>query len=114
MVVADRDGGAYVIWVDHRSRDQLRTAHRPADQPHRGPALGIRRWHRGLPGNSHQNNPVVVSDFLPVLLPQVPGFIVAWEDNRSGDFEIYAQQVDRNGVRGWGDNGVRLATARTP
>ena len=50
VVVADRDGGAYVIWVDHRSRDQLRTAHRPADQPHRGPALGIRRWHRGLPG----------------------------------------------------------------
>jgi hypothetical protein len=107
--ISDGAGGAYVVWSTTGLEINFERL-----IAQRINSSGTRLWGFGggivvCPANSHQNNPVMVSDLLPISLPQVPGFIVAWEDNRSGDFEIYAQQVDRNGVRGWGDNGVRLS-----
>ncbi|HWN81634.1 MAG TPA: hypothetical protein VNM87_06040 [Candidatus Udaeobacter sp.] len=110
----DGAGGAYVVWSTTGLEINFERL-----IAQRINSSGTRLWGFGggivvCPANSHQNNPVMVSDFLPTAPPQVPGFIVAWEDNRSGDFEIYAQQVNRDGVRGWGDNGVRLSNSADP
>jgi hypothetical protein len=49
-------------------------------------------------------------------LPQITsdgagGAIIAWTDNRSGNYDIYAQRVNASGVVLWAANGVALCTA---
>jgi hypothetical protein len=39
------------------------------------------------------------------------GVIMAWEDRRSGDFDIYAQRLDVNGQPLWQPDGVPVCTA---
>lgn len=39
------------------------------------------------------------------------GFIVAWEDHRGSDWDIYAQRVDALGNPSWTANGVAICTA---
>ncbi|MHA1855330.1 MAG: hypothetical protein ACTSWX_13175 [Promethearchaeota archaeon] len=36
------------------------------------------------------------------------GVIITWIDNRSGDFDIYAQRVDKKGNKLWEDDGVLI------
>jgi len=55
--------------------------------------------------------PVVVSDGSG-------GAIIAWQDSRGSDFNIYVQRINANGVAMWLPNGVAMCTAtedqRTP
>jgi hypothetical protein len=37
------------------------------------------------------------------------GAIIAWMDNRSGTYQVYAQKINANGVTQWTANGVQLA-----
>jgi hypothetical protein len=39
------------------------------------------------------------------------GAIITWADNRSGNYDIYAQQVNASGVVQWAANGVAICTA---
>jgi len=39
------------------------------------------------------------------------GAIVCWQDFRSGDWDLYAQAVDKNGVTSWTNNGLPISTA---
>src|SRR5262249_9581066 len=39
------------------------------------------------------------------------GAIIAWQDGRAGDFNIYVQRINMNGVAMWLPNGVALCTA---
>src|SRR5512132_2305631 len=50
-----------------------------------------------------QGNPRIVAD------GQGNSF-VTWHDARSGNFDIYMQKFDRNGVAQWGANGFPLFT----
>ncbi len=39
------------------------------------------------------------------------GVFIAWYDNRSGDYDVYAQHLDAHGVAQWTANGVPVAVA---
>jgi hypothetical protein len=54
-------------------------------------------------GNA-QKNQQIVSD-------GAGGHIIVWEDDRDGPFDIYAQRLDSNNSRQWGDNGRVVSQA---
>lgn len=51
-----------------------------------------------------QENPVLISN-------KRDGIIVAWEDDRAGQTDIYAQLIEPNGKTDWGENGIAVSTA---
>jgi hypothetical protein len=56
------------------------------------------------PSVMNQTHQVLVSD-------GAGGCIVAWSDKGAGNYDIYAQRIDRNGNRLWTDNGVPICAA---
>jgi len=61
----------------------------------------------GIPlcnANAHQLNHVATSD--------TSGSIVAWEDYRNGNGDIYAQKISHSGVVLWSMNGIPICTAQ--
>jgi hypothetical protein len=56
---------------------------------------------------SNQEYPTIVSD-------GAGGAIVTWQDNRSGNYDIYVQRVNAFGVPQWTANGVILCTDGFP
>ncbi|MFT3946474.1 MAG: hypothetical protein QM763_05810 [Agriterribacter sp.] len=53
---------------------------------------------------SSQINPQIVSN-------GAGGAVIVWQDNRSGNNDIYAQQIDVNGLVQWTSNGAPVCTA---
>lgn len=48
----------------------------------------------------------------PVIVPDMKGGgIVIWQDDRSGNLDLYAQRIDSAGNRLWANNGVALASS---
>lgn len=100
-MIADGQGGAMVVWSDLRTGQYDIRAQRISPAGH---AL----W---------QADGVVVCDatgqqILPVLVADgTGGAIIAWEDDRGGMADVYAQRIDANGERQWAANGVALCTA---
>jgi hypothetical protein len=58
--------------------------------------------------NGAQTNPQIVSGIASDFSN---GAIITWEDQRSATYDIYAQQVNSNGVVQWTNNGVAISTA---
>ncbi|MBM3329457.1 MAG: T9SS type A sorting domain-containing protein [Calditrichaeota bacterium] len=101
-----QDGTFTVLWLDGRfgigglvpfisnvrdlgNRPELMT------QPNGAPAL-VNSYGGGI-------NPDGCND-------EQGGTIVVWEDHRGGQvYSIYAQRIDENGARLWGDRGVKVA-----
>jgi len=61
--------------------------------------------------NTSLNNPLVIASFNQLNAKSIPdgdnGVIIVWEDNRtqtSGNRDVYAQRINRFGVRVWGDS----------
>ena len=52
----------------------------------------------------NQRTPVIVCD-------SSGNTIIVWEDNRNGNYDIYAQKVDASGVVQWADDGVAVCVA---
>jgi hypothetical protein len=104
-LVADGDGGAYVVWRDERS-SLIRVYAQRIDQ------YGIRRWgDSGVPvspGLSHEYGPSIVDN-------DDPGIIVTWLDSRASAYErdIYAQRLDPWGNAVWDTLGVPVCTYGT-
>jgi len=67
--------------------------------------------------NTGMNNPLVIAPFNQLNAKCISdgdnGVIIVWEDNRtqtSGNRDIYAQRINRLGVRQWGDStGIPIA-----
>ncbi len=94
-LVADGAGGAIVTWHDLRNGYYDIYAQRVN-------GAGVPQWTAGgvaicLDPQSQQN-PRIVSDFAG-------GAIIAWEDNRHGTFDFYAQRINASGVVQWTANG---------
>ncbi|HET6463840.1 MAG TPA: T9SS type A sorting domain-containing protein [Candidatus Krumholzibacteria bacterium] len=101
-ITPDGSGGAIVVWTDYRNGG-------PDDvYAQRINASGALQWAANgvvitiAPAN--QANPAIVAD-------GVGGAIVAWEDYRGGDSDVYAQRVNGAGVAQWTANGVPVMTA---
>jgi hypothetical protein len=100
-VIADGSGGAIVTWIDSRSVDDDIYAQRID-------ASGAPQWTaNGVPictAAGTQSFPVVVSS-------TAGGAVIAWDDERNGDHDIYAQRVDYAGVPQWTVDGDTVCTA---
>ena len=100
-IVSDGAGGSIITWFDLRSGNFDIYAQRLSP-------TGVPLW----AGNGvaictaagFQGSPTLVSD-------GVGGAIIAWHDQRSGNYDIYAQRVNAAGVTQWAANGVALCTA---
>ncbi|MDZ7360153.1 MAG: putative Ig domain-containing protein [candidate division KSB1 bacterium] len=91
-------GNTFVVWSDNRNRHFDLFAQKID-------ALGLPQW--SLPGvtvckaSNDQLNPQIASD-------GGDGFFVAWEDQRSGKTDIYAQALNASGQTRWQSDGVAL------
>ena len=99
--VPDGDGGVFLVWVDLRAGGFDLYAQRVD-------ASGTPLWTaNGVPvckAAGLQDLPALTADGNG-------GVIVAWEDLRGADFDIYAQRFNASGVRQWAVDGVKLCGA---
>jgi len=99
-IASDGAGGAIVIWGDDRSGSIDLYAQRID-------AAGTMQWTAGgvsiCAAATDQTNFKIISDVTG-------GAIIAWQDNRSGNADIYAQKIDANGGVQWTANGVAICT----
>jgi len=90
QITTDGSGGAIITWEDERS-DNTDIYARRVD------ASGTRQWTAlGVAictASGHQYIPQIISDGSG-------GAIITWEDERSGNWDIYAQQIAKDGTLG--------------
>jgi hypothetical protein len=100
-ILPDGSGGAFIAWTDGRGSYSDIYAQRVS-------ASGDTLWTlNGIPvctAPYNQIEPVIVSD-------GAGGFIVAWQDSRTDQGDIYAQRIDASGARQWAANGVAVCSA---
>jgi hypothetical protein len=98
MIVSDDLGGAIVIWTDARSGSLS-----PDIYAQRVSASGTVEWTTNgvaiCTAVREQRGSTVVSD-------GAGGVVVAWEDFRSYNCDIYAQRISASGTTQWMANGV--------
>ena len=98
---ATNNGSAFVIWSDDRNRNDDLFAQKIN-------ATGAIQW--GVSGvtvckaSNDQANPQIIGD-------GGDGILVAWEDQRSGKTDIYAQAVNAAGQTRWQSDGVIIVAA---
>jgi len=101
-MVSDGAGGVIMVWEDSRFAGSSMIYAQRFDR------MGNALWTAGgvsvcgVAGS--KNDPVLVSD-------GEGGAVIAWSDNRSGDYDIYAQRIDRDGNLLWYSTGVMLCGA---
>jgi hypothetical protein len=104
QIVADGAAGAIVLWEDHRP---YWNPDAPADlYAQRVSADGQPLWQLdGVPvaALGDQFEPQLISD-------GAGGAIVTWLDDRTGQWQIYAQRITAAGVLLWGTDGVQLTS----
>ena len=107
QIVTDRAGGAIVVWHDFRDiTNPLGTFDLYAQRVN---ASGATQWTTNgvavCTAAGSQGPPVAVSD-------DEGGIIVAWDDPRGADSDIYALRLLPNGARapGWDADGTALCT----
>lgn len=102
VIASDGAGGAIVAWSDVRSGPNSDI------YAQRVNAAGVAQWTTDgvavASGAGDQSLCTIVSD-------GGGGAIIAWQDNRGGNFDIYAQRLNASGVPQWTANGVALCTA---
>jgi hypothetical protein len=100
-ITSDGAGGAIITWVDGRSGNDDIYAQRVS-------AAGAVQWTAGgvalCTATGTQTDPTIALD-------GAGGATIAWADNRSGVYHIYAQHVQSNGTPKWIADGVALCTA---
>ncbi|MCC6653388.1 MAG: hypothetical protein IT348_19710 [Candidatus Eisenbacteria bacterium] len=101
-IVADGAGGAILAWVDERT---VATADIYVQRLN---ASGTPQWSANgvalCTATNAQYAPRIVGDGSG-------GAIVAWEDLRSGNYDIYARRVNSSGAPQWAANGVVVCSA---
>jgi hypothetical protein len=104
MITPDGAGGAIVAWQDNR-RGQYEY---PDIYAQRVNASGVVLWMTDGVGictmTGEQDLPAIISD-------GAGGAIVAWEDYRGGNYDIFAQRVNAAGATQWTTDGIALCTA---
>ena len=100
-IISDKLGGAIIVWEDNRNGYYDIYAQRID-------VSGIIQWENngisicGKIGN--QTRPVITSDSRG-------NAIIAWQDGRNGEVDIYAQRVNTSGETKWSANGIAICSA---
>ncbi len=98
QLVSDGAGGAISTWVDTRNGAQDIYAQRTDMN-------GVLLW--AVDGIAICN--AASDQFSPRLVSDGSGgAIITWYDNRSGDYDIYAQRINASGVVQWTADGVAI------
>ena len=101
QIIPDGQGGAIIAWVDHRNGITSDIFAQRVSQ------IGTMQWTSNgvvvCAANNNQGVSQLVSDGQG-------GAIIAWEDSRHGNKDIYSQRVDRAGMMLWGLNGVSVCS----
>ncbi|MBI5647662.1 MAG: T9SS type A sorting domain-containing protein [Ignavibacteriae bacterium] len=101
-IVSDGAGGAIIAWLDARFGYTVR----PFAQ--RLNPAGNLLWQL----NGYDLCPSAQdADHLRLSPDGSNGVVVAWADNRSGNYNIYAQRIESGGSRVWGAAGVAVCVA---
>ena len=98
-IASDAAGGAIVAWTDERNGADI--------YAQRVNGSGVPQW--------TANGVAVCSDggfqTRPTTIPDGSGgVLVAWQDDRSGDPDVYAQRLNASGLAQWTLNGVAVST----
>ncbi len=103
QLVSDNSGGAIITWVDSRSGTTVTDIY-----AQRVNAGGVVQW----PANGVPVCGAANGQYLPKIVTDGSnGAIIVWEDNRSGNYDIYAQRVNSGGTMQWTSNGVAVCNA---
>ncbi len=101
-IASDEAGGAIVTWYDRRSGSGYDIYAQRVD------SLGAPLWTaEGVPvctATSNQEWPVIFAD-------GTGGAIIAWQDLRYNNYDIFGQRVDSLGAMLWTPDGVSMCTA---
>ena len=101
QIISDGSGGAIITWYDNRNGNYDIYAQRVDSS-------GATQWaDNGSPictAAGNQLNPQIISD-------SSGGAIITWQDNRNGNYDIYAQRVNASGVVQWAENGSAVCAA---
>ncbi len=96
-IVSDNAGGAFITWYDSGDIYAQRVS-----------AGGTIQWTPNgvavCAASGAQSAPDIVSN-------GARGAIIAWMDLRGGDYDIYAQYIDANGIAQWTTDGVAVREA---
>lgn len=98
--VSDGTGGVYLAWIDERSGNAGIYAQHIND-------LGETTW--AASGAEVCSGPGV--QYLNIDRLSTGEIIVIWADNRSGDFNLFAQKLDDSGNTLWTGNGLPVCVA---
>ena len=101
-IAPDGAGGAIVTWSDFRggATSDLYAQRISADGLVQWAADGVAL----CAATGNQTHPGIVPD-------GAGGAIVAWQDSRSGNSDLYAQRISAGGAARWATDGVALCTA---
>lgn len=99
VIVHDENGGAIIAWDDDRTQD-LNLFMQRID------AQGNALWTvDGIQLTSQSGS----QDESSITADGAGGAIIAWEDRRNNDFDIFAQRVGPTGNLHWGADGVAIS-----
>jgi hypothetical protein len=100
-LVPDGEGGVIITWEDYRDgHDDIYAQRLDGD----GNSLWATDGVTVCDAVYQQKNPRIASD-------NAGGAIIAWEDNRTTSYNIYAQRIDMDGNGLWQDCGVLICGA---
>ena len=103
QICTDGNGGAIIVWSDARNGYANMDIY-----IQRIDSSGSIKWTMNgkalCTANNIQNGPQICSD-------GAGGAIIAWQDDRGSDYDIYAQRIDSSGNIIWTNNGEAITTA---
>jgi hypothetical protein len=103
VVVSDGSGGAIIAWHDERNNNLLGDIY-----AQRIGSSGFPLWVKDgvavCTAASYQQAPDIAKD-------GAGGAIIAWQDNRNGTYDIYAQRLNASGAPQWTTDGVVIVSA---
>ena len=114
-IIPDGKGGAIMVWMDHRNDEESEVISRADDHSRAGwdlysqhvDAQGNMQWQmNGMPiclALGDQYNHSIIGD-------GAGGAFITWHDQRSGDWDIYAQKLDASGNVQWTKDGLPVCT----
>jgi len=101
-IVYDGTGRAMISWYDYRNGTDYNIYTQCVD------TSGVVQWTAdGIPICT-----AAVGQYYPTIISDgIGGVVIAWDDYRSGAYDIYAQRVDATGTAQWTADGVAVCTA---
>jgi hypothetical protein len=99
-IAPDGNGGAVVAWYDARNGDNDIYAQRS------DALTGAPQWTlNGIAVSATSGEQM----YPQIVLDGAGGVIIAWQDSRNGDYDIYAQRIDiASGTPQWAEEGVAV------